>query len=303
MKLKNLFVTLSALIFIISVGRVQAQIDLWHFDEGSGTTTTDSTGSNPGTLYGSPLWVSGISISALHFNGSGQYVEVSANSILSNLNGGGQVQNFTIEAWLKWDGGGVAGSQSVYGEGDAVGSPGVELFLNSGVPSFFVNNVSTGGKTVSGTSSLPAGQWHHLAGVLQSGVGGILYVDGQVVATNASIGTLWPPYGGQSDIGRGIFTANADYFDGTIDEVQLFNTARSASQVLADYQQYTVQLNIASAGNQSVLFWPASATNYVLQSTTNLASPKWVTVSNGTPIIGVTLTNNLPVAFFRLQQQ
>ena len=41
-------------------------------------------------------------------------------------------------------------------------------------------------------------------------------------------------------------------------------------------------LGIALAGNQTVLFWPAAATNYVLQWATNLAAPNWVTVSNAT---------------------
>jgi hypothetical protein len=59
-------------------------------------------------------------------------------------------------------------------------------------------------------------------------------------------------------------------------------------------------LGIASYGNQSVLFWPASATNVVLQTTTNLSSPNWVTVSNGTPFIAVGVTNSFPAQFFRL---
>jgi hypothetical protein len=62
-------------------------------------------------------------------------------------------------------------------------------------------------------------------------------------------------------------------------------------------------LSIESAGNQSVLYWPAADTNYVLQMTTNLSTPNWVTVSNGIPIIGVTLTNASPAAYFRLQLQ
>jgi uncharacterized repeat protein (TIGR03803 family) len=62
-------------------------------------------------------------------------------------------------------------------------------------------------------------------------------------------------------------------------------------------------LGIAQGGNQVVAYWPAYATNYVLQATTNLASPNWQTVSNGSPIIGVTLTNSPPGAFFRLQSQ
>jgi hypothetical protein len=60
-------------------------------------------------------------------------------------------------------------------------------------------------------------------------------------------------------------------------------------------------LNIALAGgNQTALFWPASATNVILQTTTNLSSPNWTTVTNGTPIIGVTVANTSPAAFFRL---
>jgi hypothetical protein len=62
-------------------------------------------------------------------------------------------------------------------------------------------------------------------------------------------------------------------------------------------------LGIAPAGNQSVLFWPTGSGNFVLQSTTNLNSPNWATVSNGVPIIGFMVTNAAPGQFFRLQQQ
>jgi uncharacterized repeat protein (TIGR03803 family) len=60
-------------------------------------------------------------------------------------------------------------------------------------------------------------------------------------------------------------------------------------------------LNIVSA-NQSLLFWLGSNTNYVLQTTTNLASPNWVTVSNAVPAISVIVivTNSLPAQYFRL---
>ena len=59
-------------------------------------------------------------------------------------------------------------------------------------------------------------------------------------------------------------------------------------------------LGIAPYGNQSVLFWPASATNVVLQTTTNLTTPNWVTASNGTPFNAVAFTNSSPAQFFRL---
>jgi formylglycine-generating enzyme required for sulfatase activity len=73
-------------------------------------------------------------------------------------------------------------------------------------------------------------------------------------------------------------------------------------EVLVGIHQALAQitnLGIASAGNQSVLFWPTTLPNYILQNTTNLTLPNWVTV-NAVPINAVAVTNTLPVSFFRL---
>jgi hypothetical protein len=59
-------------------------------------------------------------------------------------------------------------------------------------------------------------------------------------------------------------------------------------------------LGITTVGSMPVMVWPASATNYVLQMTTNLASANWVTVTNGIPFIGLQITNAPGAAFFRL---
>ena len=65
----------------------------------------------------------------------------------------------------------------------------------------------------------------------------------------------------------------------------------------------TVKLGILKATNQIVLSWPATVTNGVLESATNLASPTWVALSNvvtGTVSNTVTVTNTLFARFFRL---
>jgi formylglycine-generating enzyme required for sulfatase activity len=60
-------------------------------------------------------------------------------------------------------------------------------------------------------------------------------------------------------------------------------------------------LGIAPAGKQSIIYWPtSSATNYVLQTTANLASPNWVTASNAVTINAVVVTNTAPAGYFRL---
>jgi uncharacterized repeat protein (TIGR03803 family) len=66
-------------------------------------------------------------------------------------------------------------------------------------------------------------------------------------------------------------------------------------------------LAIARAGRQVVLSWPASATNYALQTTTNLTSRSWSDITNGITTAGANfvLTNAVAgsAAYFRLQQQ
>ncbi len=64
-----------------------------------------------------------------------------------------------------------------------------------------------------------------------------------------------------------------------------------------------LNLNIASSGNEAVLYWPAGATNFVVQTSTNLNSTNWTTVTNGTPIQGIAVPNSSPAAFYRLQYQ
>ena len=59
-------------------------------------------------------------------------------------------------------------------------------------------------------------------------------------------------------------------------------------------------LGITTVSSLPVVVWSASATNFVLQMTTNLASGNWVTVTNGIPFIGVQITNAPASAFFRL---
>jgi sulfatase modifying factor 1 len=61
-------------------------------------------------------------------------------------------------------------------------------------------------------------------------------------------------------------------------------------------------LSIVTAGNQAVLIWPTDATNYILQSATNLAAPNWLTVNNAAPGTNLPVAYDSPARFFRLYQ-
>ncbi len=59
-------------------------------------------------------------------------------------------------------------------------------------------------------------------------------------------------------------------------------------------------LGIAPAGQQSILYWPNSTTNYVLQTVTNLSSTNWVTARTAFAVNTAEVTNAAPTGFFRL---
>ena len=59
-------------------------------------------------------------------------------------------------------------------------------------------------------------------------------------------------------------------------------------------------LGIAPAGGQSVLYWPNSPTNYVLQTVTNLSSTNWVTARTAFAVNTAEATNAAPSGYFRL---
>ena len=76
-----------------------------------------------------------------------------------------------------------------------------------------------------------------------------------------------------------------------------------ALALLAGVQSALAQvtnLGIAPAGGQSVLYWPTSTTNYVLQTVTNLSSTNWLTARTAFAVNAAEVTNAAPAGFFRL---
>src|ERR1035438_10510372 len=64
-------------------------------------------------------------------------------------------------------------------------------------------------------------------------------------------------------------------------------------------------LGIVPTNNQALLYWPATATDYVLQSSTNLALTNWVFATDAVPATygsqtAVIVANTLAARFFRL---
>ena len=199
-------------------------VGLWHFDEGEGTIAVDSSGNgNNGTIYGATR-TEGKFGSALHFDGSDDYLQVFHQESLSVT---GEI---TIMAWVKTTGTNSY-SRIASKKNGHYAQDGYELLycpdilILGGLPDF---------DYAVGSGYSPDGEWHHIAGVIK-GTTGTLYFDGEEVTTDPSVSPLSTTTH-DLFIGRAEWTDTNYWFNGAIDEVKIYNRALSAEEIKADYE-------------------------------------------------------------------
>ena len=126
----------------------------------------------------------------------------------------------TIEAWIKADGN-SAGDESILEWGSTfIGNARSGLFIrSSGVLVHIAGN-----NDLDGSTNIRDGQWHHVA-VTHDGTTTTLYLDGNVEATAAK---TYATDNTNFTMGS---NANGEQFDGTIDEVRIWNVAKSQADL------------------------------------------------------------------------
>ncbi len=192
------------------------------FNEGSGATVTDTSGNgNNGTISGATWTTSGKDGNALVFNGANALVTIN-NSTTLQLSAA-----MTLEAWVNPGVVSNAWRDVIYKGND-------NYFLEggSGNGSVPVVGGTFGGSDVvlNGTGALPANTWTYLAATYD-GTTTRLYVNGVQVASQAQTGAIATStnplqIGGDSLYGQ--------FFQGTIDEVRIYNVALTAAQIQTD---------------------------------------------------------------------
>ncbi|MBS1647217.1 MAG: T9SS type A sorting domain-containing protein [Bacteroidetes bacterium] len=159
---------------------------------------------------------------ALNFNGTNNYVPTVSTGTLSFT----ESDNYTLEAWINPSGfNGLAGIISKY---QNWGSNGYTLRLSGTAPYTGIN--FDGYQTAPGV--LTAGTWYHIAAVNNGGTR-TLYVNGVLVSLS-NIGHVAVQANSDSLMLGVDYKTSGRYFKGTIDEVRIWNVARSQSQVQTD---------------------------------------------------------------------
>ena len=202
----------------------------WKFDKQTGQTAYDTAGNNDGTL-GTSTAAQGEDPThrnsgyckvgnCLEFDGVDDYVDAGTIGALSY---------FTIEGWFRQD---ATGNQKWIGIAEASDDSKVTWIGsgNSGAPTEWdagVNSMSANGMEVTGTD------WHHYV-LVYNGTNGIAYKDG---VSKGSIGNTSVSYtNARVHIGKRAW-ADSGYFNGLIDDVQIYNYVRTPAQIAWDYNR------------------------------------------------------------------
>jgi ABC-type transport system substrate-binding protein len=203
-------------------------VGYWKFDEGSGTTASDNSGnSNNGILINSPVWVDGRYGKALKFNGVNNFVNVSDSPSLHLASAA------TVEAWLyipagaNFAGGGYVLSKDA---GNGVYNLALLIRDNYGHVCFGVGTAAAGVIMTSKTT-VARNIWTYLGGTYD-GSTMKLYVNGQLDSTYSWPGGINTNNGMSLTIGKK--NNDALWFNGTIDEVRIYDRALSQEEVQTD---------------------------------------------------------------------
>jgi len=162
-------------------------VGYWTFDEGSGRVAYDYSGQgNDGTIEGDPQWVPGKLGGALQFDGDDDQIQL--KSVFTTL---GSASN-TVAVWIKVPSAGTAGLGATERVGLVLGNYNDSPNSNWELHGAGQTRVWWNGGAVDhrGTTDLRDDTWHHVAWVRDKAANAIYhYIDGQLEATTATIGT------------------------------------------------------------------------------------------------------------------
>lgn len=165
---------------------------------------------------------------ALVFNGSSDWIE------LTGYKGIGGSNPRTVEAWVKTT---ATSPGEIIGWGANSSGNKWAIRVENASPNVGRLRVEGGGSWIIGTKILNDGLWHHIAVSYSGGMLSTtkLYVDGQTdaISSSSDLAINTSTTGGMDvQISKGFSTR---YWTGEIDEIRIWNTARSASEIANNF--------------------------------------------------------------------
>jgi len=204
-------------------------VSYWSFNEGTGTDAKDMWEGNNGTLGGGtpdyyPTWRSGgecVSGSCLEFDGTNDYVNYEGTDVSST---------FTLESWVLNKADNI--NKCIVGNysGNSYSHRRYALqFYGSNVAATVANGTLSSNNVSSSFTASMLNKWHHVVGTFD-GIDIELFLDGELK------GTITPSFSPSAGIYYKIGSSRNDsFFNGIIDEVRIYNSAATITQIQSQY--------------------------------------------------------------------
>lgn len=200
----------------------------WQFDEGEGTIAYDSVGDSDGTLVNGPVWTTGVLNGALDFDGVDDYVSIPDSNVFDF-----GIGDFSISTWFSTT---DLGDQYIIDFKQSDNIPHIEIY--SGGIGGFGTHIEPGNDRITTGDNVANGEWHHVGIALDNGAtnGYKLYLDGIKKGERTASATLsdWDTIAIAARNDDGNLVAP---FNGSIDDVRVYNRALSEGEIQELYSQ------------------------------------------------------------------
>lgn len=233
-------------------------VGYWNLDERNGTVANDSSGyDNDGIVYngsvscanpstsgaGCPEWVDGKFGKALSFDGVDDYISILDSNSLDVGNA------LTLSAWIKT--GNIGQRQTIIGHNNEANTFQLEIGNSPGTVAVIVNGIWIAYTSSSVLTNNDT--WYHVV-YTRNGTGAgthAIYVNGasKSLQTDASNNFTNPTV--PIEIGRR--ASNSQQFNGTIDELQIYNRALTADEIKESYSTQSSNYQIALEYSKIIL--------------------------------------------------
>lgn len=215
---------------LLSDGAGNPPIAYWDFDENTGGMANDKSGNNnTGTLTNGTVWSKGKFGSAVKFDGTNDYV-----SLGTGLNSTFIVP-FTVSLWVKPETFSTSFSHiPLIGGYNGINNTKNYLFIQKDTGKVFWDQYPPVDGYMTSNSALALNKWTHIVAIYTN-TSRSIYINGRLDKTDntpeiysGSAPIVWQ-IGSRTD-------ANY-YFKGLIDEVKIYNYARTSAQIAYDYNR------------------------------------------------------------------
>jgi len=215
-------------------------VGYWNFEHTNSTHVFDnSTYGNNGTFQGANFGESNLTTgkygNALEFDGSNDYVDC-GNDVSLNI-----TDEITIEAWVKTNTNATT-QRVVSKQQTGVGIYNFKI-VNQKFNIYIEDTTNSGYRYLSDNSWIGDGQWHHVVGTASIITDEIhMYLDGSLNdGSTDPIGDV-TSFSCTNNLRIGRRSDGSDYFNGTIDEVRIWNRTLSWEEINASYNSKVNQL-------------------------------------------------------------